>query len=494
MTSIPTSTHSLAGLRQRSLVRRAVKGDEAAFALIFERYHQELYRYCLAILRDTHDAEDALQATMAAALRGLPGEGRRIELKPWLYRVAHNESVSLLRGRRETSELSDDPALASDGADVTFERTERLRLLVADLRALPDRHRGALVMRELNGLDYEEIGEALQSSEQGARQTVYEARTSLKEFEDGRSMDCAPVRQAISDGDGRRLRSRRLRAHLRGCTGCREFQSSIGARTADFQGLCPPLPAVAAAGILGGALGSGGGTGGVSGATAGAAAASGTAATILGGAIGVGALKGAGALVAAIAAFGAADLAGVVSLPGGGGSTAVKSAGPEVPSTPAATPTSFGGGPGTGEPSSAGAGASGGGKGSEGGPGPGSSDRDRSPGSGRDARGDGAGGTQGQGHGNGGGGGRGDGPAGPGPGGGSSAAGGNPQPPEQAQSNPPGSSASNGSAGGAGGLGGSSSSGAGSAASAGGGASERGAASSAGSSGNGVAGAPGQSK
>src|ERR1051326_7578257 len=83
------------------LARRAAKRDERAFAAIFRRYHQEIYRFCLSILGNAEDARDALQNTMVKALQALPGEERQIELRPWLYRVAHNESIDLVRKRRE---------------------------------------------------------------------------------------------------------------------------------------------------------------------------------------------------------------------------------------------------------------------------------------------------------------------------------------------------------------------------------------------------------
>ncbi|MCB0877185.1 MAG: RNA polymerase sigma factor, partial [Solirubrobacterales bacterium] len=104
--------------RTMRLSRRAVRGEDAAFEEIFRRHHQELYRYCLAILRDRDDAEDALQATMAAALRSLPGEEREIDLRPWLFRVAHNESISILRRSRDAAEvdgeLADTAAASQD--------------------------------------------------------------------------------------------------------------------------------------------------------------------------------------------------------------------------------------------------------------------------------------------------------------------------------------------------------------------------------------------
>ena len=97
--------------------RRARRGGRraGAFEALFKRYHQPLYRYCRAILTDPDDAEDAMQATMVKALRSLPGERREIALRPWLYRVAHNESISILRSRRETAELEpgEVPALRS---------------------------------------------------------------------------------------------------------------------------------------------------------------------------------------------------------------------------------------------------------------------------------------------------------------------------------------------------------------------------------------------
>jgi RNA polymerase sigma factor (sigma-70 family) len=306
------------------LARRAAAGDERAFAAIFRCYHQRLYRYCLAILGNPEDAEDALQNTMAKALRSLPGEERPIELKPWLYRVAHNEAIDLIRRRRGEEQL--DPELAGAGAGLAeaAETRERLRLLLADLEELPERQRGALLMRELSGLGFEEIGTALGTSAAVARQTVYEARLGLRQIGEGREMDCTDVTRALSDGDGRVLRRRDIRSHLRACPDCRCFREEIGGRQRDLAALSP-LPALAAAGVLQGLLGgSGGGSGG------------GIAAAVGGGAaksVGASAALKATAAVAVVAALGtaAADRGGLVDagLPGGagGGTAAGKSGG-----------------------------------------------------------------------------------------------------------------------------------------------------------------------
>ena len=166
--------------RALPLSRRAKRGERSAFEEIFRTHHQELYRYCLAILRDRDDAEDALQATMAAALRSLPGESRRIEVRPWLFRVAHNESISMLRRRRDEAgeeELADRTALPHDSEIAT---RERLRSLVADLGELPERQRSAIVMRELSGLSYGEIASILGCSEATVRSHVSRALATLR--------------------------------------------------------------------------------------------------------------------------------------------------------------------------------------------------------------------------------------------------------------------------------------------------------------------------
>ncbi|HEU4738234.1 MAG TPA: sigma-70 family RNA polymerase sigma factor [Solirubrobacterales bacterium] len=314
-------------LSDERLTRRACGGDERAFAAIFRRYHQPLYRFCLAIVGNPEDAQDALQNTMVKVMRALPGEERRIELKPWLYRIAHNEAIDLLRRRRETRQLDAELAAPGYGLAEDAATRERLRRLLTDLGELPERQRETLVMRELAGLEFEEIGAALGTSDAVARQTLYEARQSLRQMEEGREMSCDEVTRALSDGDGRVLRRRDVRAHLRSCADCRSFREEIKGRQRDLAAISP-LPAAAVAGMVQGLLG---GSGAASGGGLAAALGGGAAKTISASA----AAKGV-ATVAAVAAVGAgaADRTGVIhlGLPGEGNSQPAKSA----PATPGA--------------------------------------------------------------------------------------------------------------------------------------------------------------
>src|SRR4051794_36434310 len=255
----------LRSLGDDRLGRLVAAGDERAFAIVYERYYQPLYRYCRSIVGDPADPAHAVQNTMAAALRALTGETREIKLKAWLFRIAHNECISLLRGRRPQVAIDESLELiAPDGADATTR--ERLRQLVADLQELPTAQRSSLVMRELSGLGYDEIAVALGATVAAARQSVFEARSALHEFAEGRAMECESVRRALSDNDGRVLRGRKLRAHLRVCGSCHDFRDLIGTRRRDLAMIAPPLPAALAAGLLhhvvgGGAAAASGGAG-----------------------------------------------------------------------------------------------------------------------------------------------------------------------------------------------------------------------------------------
>jgi RNA polymerase sigma factor (sigma-70 family) len=237
---------------------------------------------------------------MTGALAALQRSRRSAPVRPWLFSIAYNESMTLLRRRRPGTELPIELPAQGGSPEEAADLRARMGQLMDDLRRLPDRQRGALVMRELSGLSHEEVAQALGISVGAAKQAVFEARRSLQEFAEGRSMVCESVRHLISDGDGRSLRGRRVRAHLRSCPGCAAFSIAIGERRAELRALAPALPAAAATGLLvritgvGSAQGSGGSAGLAAGATSKALVA------------GVsGKLLAAGAVIAATAALGA---------------------------------------------------------------------------------------------------------------------------------------------------------------------------------------------
>jgi len=241
-----------------ALAGRAAAGNAAAFTALYERYHAPLLGYCRSILLNVEDASDATQNALENALRALPRREPGRPLRPWLYRIAHNESINIIRRRRPVSDAGLDPAmlLTVPGPEADSEQRTRLALLVDDLRTLPERQRGALVMRELSGLSYDEIGLALGVSNEAARRAVFDARSALHDALDGRAAACTSIRRTLSDGDRRRLRARGIRAHLRSCDDCATFERAIGARQFDLHALGPWLGGSAALSLIGGGAGS----------------------------------------------------------------------------------------------------------------------------------------------------------------------------------------------------------------------------------------------
>ncbi len=264
---------------------RPPRAEAARFASVYERHHQALYRYCRSILRHDEDAQDALQSAMTRAFAALQTERRELEMRPWLFRIAHNEAVSILRRRTTTCALDEDLGDAGALEDRVFER-EALRLLRADLAGLTERQRWALVLRELNGLTHEEIATVLDTSPAAVKQAIFEARSALLRCREGRDTACRDIRRLLSDGDGRVLRGRRVRAHLQTCSACRAFRDDLRRRPRELAALAPPLPAGAAAAVLrwiAGGSGSAGAVGAGSAAVGGGLAAKAAVAVVIAG-------------------------------------------------------------------------------------------------------------------------------------------------------------------------------------------------------------------
>lgn len=248
-------------LSDEQLAGLIAEGDREAFEVVYARYLPALIRYCRGILLVPQDAEDAAQSAMLAALRALPRRPPQLKLSAWLFRVAHNESISLVRRRQPHGTLERIGADSAPDVAETAAARARLRQLVEDLRSLPERQRGALIMREFSGLGYDEIAGALGGSESAVMQTVFEARSALMQCEHGRTLSCEGIQRVISDGDRRTLRARGVRAHMRACNHCRSFELSLETRRRDVRLLIPMVGGKAGLGALLGVLGFGGAIG-----------------------------------------------------------------------------------------------------------------------------------------------------------------------------------------------------------------------------------------
>src|SRR5215218_4672990 len=154
-------------------------GSDPAFEAIVERYRRALMRYVSRLLPPER-AEDVVQQLFVKAYEAMQRNSAELNLRPWLYRIAHNGALNALRDRGAGhAELSD----TIDGVerpDQAFERTLGLRELVVAVQALPVRQRSAILLREMEGRSYEEIATALGVSDGAVRQLLNRARNALR--------------------------------------------------------------------------------------------------------------------------------------------------------------------------------------------------------------------------------------------------------------------------------------------------------------------------
>jgi RNA polymerase sigma factor (sigma-70 family) len=216
-------------LSDERLAQLAAAGSDPAFATLYNRYSGTLFAYCRSITRNADDGWDALQNAMIKvlmALRRSPERGAPI--RPWLFCICHNESIGVLRRRAAADRVAGAAIFTvARGADDEALEREVVQEVVSDVQQLPTGQRAALVMRELADLRYDEIAVALETTEGNARQLVFAARAGLRDSRAGRGLPCESVRDQLSLADGRLLRRRSVRAHLRTCDGCREYATSM---------------------------------------------------------------------------------------------------------------------------------------------------------------------------------------------------------------------------------------------------------------------------
>jgi RNA polymerase sigma factor (sigma-70 family) len=289
------------------LVKRIRAGSEEAFATLFERYQHRLLSFCRHMLGSQAEAEDAVQQCFVNAYRDIMGGEKELRVRPWLYRIARNQCLNVLRARRFDAELEPDQLSLRGLTEEVAERAD-LQDLLRDLGRLPHDQREALVLAELNDNSHAEVAAILGCDREKVKSLVFQARSSLIKSREARALPCAEVQRQLSVLRGGSLRRTQLRRHLNECPACAAFHANVKRQRAALALVLPVVPSASlkfgAAGALAAAQ-VGGGAAATGAASSGAAA--GSAAT-LAAKLGVSgtAIKGAVAAVAVTAAVGGA--------------------------------------------------------------------------------------------------------------------------------------------------------------------------------------------
>ena len=279
------------------LVEQVRAGSEPAFEAIFDRYHRGLLGFCRHMLGSADEAEDAVQQTFLAAYRAMVGSDRELRLRPWLYTIARNRCVSILRARREQP-AGDLVEPETENLSAAVHRREDLRELLRDLARLPDDQRAALVLAELDALSHEEIADVLGCPRERVKALVFRARSTLTASRLARETPCTEIREQLAVLRGGSLRRNTLRRHLRDCPGCRAYRAELGEQRRALALILPVTPTLGLKGaVMGASSAAGAGTaaGGGAAATGGVAATGGGASAITAKALVTIAIAGGGA-------------------------------------------------------------------------------------------------------------------------------------------------------------------------------------------------------
>src|SRR5215218_3710964 len=199
-------------------------GHDEAFRVLHDRYRQRLFAYVRQMLSAStrQDAEDVLQDVFVRAYGALRNDNREMNVRAWLYRVAHNRCIDHLRRpvppATDVFEMSRKPL--HDPVEEA-QRRDDLRQLVHDVGNLPEQQRSALLMREIDGMSYADLAVALDVTVPAVKSLLVRARVGLVEAAEARDADCTEIQADLMRSYDRGVKaSGRARKHMKSCDSC----------------------------------------------------------------------------------------------------------------------------------------------------------------------------------------------------------------------------------------------------------------------------------
>ena len=178
---------------ETDIVKRAAHGDKTAFEQLVKENQKNVYNLALKLMKNPEDAADAAQEAFLKAYLKLPSFRGDCKFSVWLYRLAYNCCMDMLRkantgniislnsddkdGEETTVDIKD----VSDGPEEAMIRKETREIVRYEIGRLPQEQYEALVMREISGMSYKEISETLSISEGTVKSRIFRARTGLAE-------------------------------------------------------------------------------------------------------------------------------------------------------------------------------------------------------------------------------------------------------------------------------------------------------------------------
>ena len=218
------------------LVTAVRRGDDTAFEELYRRYRPRVCAYVARMVSCREHAEEIAQEAFISALRRLRESDQPIVFKAWIYGIARNGAIDHLRARsRRAPEVGYDhveefvePAgkLSSPAPEAAIDTKQSIADLQGAFGGLSESHHQILVMRELEGLSYDQLGKRMGMSRSQVESTLFRARRRLEEeySELVSGERCLSVRETIARTGDRALgvrEERRVERHLSHCHPCR---------------------------------------------------------------------------------------------------------------------------------------------------------------------------------------------------------------------------------------------------------------------------------
>ncbi len=180
------------------LVRRVQAGDQAAFRGLFDRYHRRVFAVALGVVKNQDDALDVVQEAFVKVHKHIGGFQGSSSFYTWLYRIAMNLAIDHVRRTRKVVEFDervnkDDatsagailPQLTHDNPSKTVSRHELSGQIRAALETLPEYHRAVILLREVEGLSYEEMSKVLKVPKGTIMSRLFHARRKMQQQLEG---------------------------------------------------------------------------------------------------------------------------------------------------------------------------------------------------------------------------------------------------------------------------------------------------------------------
>ncbi len=235
------------------LVQQAAQGNRKAFKALFDLNFQAVYNFALTLSGDPALAEDITQETFIRAHHNLHRLGPPWNFHAWVFRLARNYFIDQIRKDRDLFPLEEDiqvisPKPGPEGEKITRDTADSVH---GTLGRLPVRQREILVLRELQGFSYEEIGEILDISSSNVKVSLHRARAAFAEtygnqlLLDDPSGDCIEVVEllgAFHDQEELLDKDKFVKQHLKICPECQERRKTLIAQSVAFGAFIPVIP------------------------------------------------------------------------------------------------------------------------------------------------------------------------------------------------------------------------------------------------------------